>query len=75
MSERWKPRELHRMVTPEMRAAAQQRQREDNARRAALIDEHQRRARLSGGVAKLVLCSHGVQWTACTTCSKPRNPR
>lgn len=69
MSERWKPRQVHRMVTPEARAAAQERERE---RRERLIDEHQRRQRvLAGNAARPIECTHGVAWTACTLCSRP----
>lgn len=68
MSERWKPKQVHRMMTPETRAAA----REASNRRAMLVNEHQRQRRIVNGVARVVHCSHGVNWLDCTLCSKPK---
>jgi hypothetical protein len=56
------------MVTPAMRAIAQERARYG----AALVDEHQRQLRMVGGITKTVLCVHDVVWTTCTICSKPK---
>lgn len=66
MSERWTPKKVKRMVTPEVRAEA--------ARRRQLVDQHQRERRFVQGTTRLVLCTHNVNWLDCKLCSKPRSP-
>ncbi len=77
-NDRWRPKQVHRLVTPEMRAEAQRRREElsraaggQTASMLTAASDRRKRARFPGST-QLVLCNHGVPWTVCVQCSKPR---
>lgn len=81
-NDRWRPRQVHRMITPESRAEAarreaerQEQQRRDAERAAAATvpGRARERRRTSMFMGAAVDCVHGVPWTKCTTCSKPKS--